>query len=215
MQIKSSVTESAQISDEFKDTISGMDKSLSDLTVQVGKCIEDLGSKIENLLLNQTGLQMEVDSIQSQPTSAGVTMRPSSTSASAASSAAHSIIDEVADRDRGKKNTIVYNLPQATDHAADKVSFLALCKTVFNLDVLVTRVMHLGKRLENKHRPLLVCFAHEDDKTTVFSHSNLLHHHDQFERIFIAPDCTKFKREKHVKSLCMLQEQVMLALLTK
>ena len=44
-----------------------MDKSLSDLTVQVGKCIEDLGSRIENLLSNQTGLQMEVDSIQSQP----------------------------------------------------------------------------------------------------------------------------------------------------
>ena len=121
-----------------KDTIRGMDKSLSDLTVQVGKCIEDLGLKIENLLLNQTGLQMEVDSIQSQPTSAGVAMRPSSTSASAASSAAHSIIDELADRDRRKKNIIIYNLPEATDHAADKVSFLALCKTVFNLDVLVT-----------------------------------------------------------------------------
>ena len=64
-------------------------------------------------------------------------MQPSSTSASAVSSAAHSIIDELTDRDRGK-NIIVYNLPQATDHAADKVSFLALCKTVFNLDVLVT-----------------------------------------------------------------------------
>ena len=71
-----------------------MDKSLSDLTVQVGKCIEDLGSKIENLS-NQTGLKMEVDSIQSQPTSAGINMRPSSTSVSAASSAAHSIIDEL------------------------------------------------------------------------------------------------------------------------
>ena len=163
-----------------KDTIRGMDKSLSDLTVQVGKCIEDLGSKIENLLLNQTGLQMEVDSIQSQPTSAGVAMRPSSTSASAASSAAHSIIDELADRDRRKKNIIIYNLPEATDHAADKVSFLALCKTVFNLDVLVTRVIRLGKRQENKHRPLLVCFAHEDDKTTVISRSNLLRRHDKF-----------------------------------
>ena len=54
--IKSSVTESAQISDGFKDIIRGMDKSMSDLTVQVSKCIEDLGSKIENLLSNQTGL---------------------------------------------------------------------------------------------------------------------------------------------------------------
>ena len=167
MHIKSSVTESAQISDGFKDTIRGIEKSLSDLTVQVGKCIEDLDLKIKNLL-SQTGLQMEVDSIQSQPISAGIDKQPSSTSTSAVSSAAHSIIDELADRDRGKKNIIVYNLPQATDHTADKVSFLALCKTVFNLDVLVTRVIHLEKRLENKHRPLLVCFAHEDDKMTVF-----------------------------------------------
>ena len=65
-------------------------------------------------------------------------MRPSSTSASAASSTAHSIIYELADRDRRKKNIIIYNLPEATDHAADKVSFLALCKTFSNLDALVT-----------------------------------------------------------------------------
>ena len=65
-------------------------------------------------------------------------MQPSSTSVSAAFSAAHSIIDELADRDRHKKNIIVYNLPEATDHAADKVSFLTNCKAVFILDVLVT-----------------------------------------------------------------------------
>ena len=145
---------------------------------------------------------MEVDSIQSQPTSAGVTMRPSSTSASASSSAAHS-----ADRDRRQKNIIIYNLPEATDHAADKVSFLALCKTVFNLDVLVTRVIRLGKRQENKHRPLLVCFTHKDEKTTVISRSNLLHRHDKFKRVFIAPDQTKFEREKHAKLVNELRER--------
>ena len=47
------------------------------------------------------------------------------TSVYAASSAAHtcSIIDELADRDRRKKNIIIYNLPEVTDHAADKVLF--------------------------------------------------------------------------------------------
>ena len=79
---------------------------------------------------------------------------------------------------------------QSPDHAADKVSFLALCKTAFNLDVLYSHSSSicLGKGLVNKHRPLLVCFAHEfdDDKTTVIFHSNLLHHHNQFEKVFIA-----------------------------
>ena len=80
----------------------------------------------------------------------------------------------VADRDRRKKNIIVYNLPEPSDRAADKVSFLALYKTIFYQDASVIRVTSLGRRLENKHRPLLVCFEHEDDKTTVISRSNLL-----------------------------------------
>ena len=189
-----------------------MDKSLSDLTVQVGKCIEDLGSRIENLLSNQTGLQMDVDSIQSQPSQpilAGISVRPSSaaTSASTASSTAHNIIDELADRDKRKKNIIVYNLPEPSDRAANKVSFLALYKTVFDQDASVIRATRLGRRLENKHRPLLVCFEHEDDKITVISRSNLLRQHDQYKRVFLAPDRTKFEREKHAKLVNELKER--------
>ena len=52
-----------------------------------------------------------------------------------------------------------------------------------------------------------MCFAHEDDKTTVISYSNLLHRHDQFERVFIAPDRTKFEWEKHVKLVNELRER--------
>ena len=73
----------------------------------------------------------------------------------------------------------------AKDHTADKNSFLTLCKTVFDLNVPVTRVVCLGKRLENKHRPLLVCFEQEDDKSTVISHSNRLCRHDQYKRYLL------------------------------
>ena len=45
------------------------------------------------------------------------------------------IVDELVNRDKRMKGIIVYNLLEATDHAA---SFLTLCKTVFNLDILVT-----------------------------------------------------------------------------
>ena len=184
---KASVTESAQISVGVNDSIKCIDKSIADLTVQVSKCIEDLGSKFENLLSNQSGLQMEVDSIQNQSPNPdnSVQLRTTTTYASAASNAAHSIIDELADRDRCKKNAIIYNLPEAKDHTADKNSFLTLCKTVFDLNVPVTRVVCLGKRLENKHRPLLVCFEQEDDKSTVISHSNRLCRHDQYKRYLL------------------------------
>ena len=68
-------------------------------------------------------------------------------------------------------------------------------------------MVRLGKRLENKHRPLLVCFEQEDDKSTVISHSNWLCRHDQYKRVFIAPDRTKFERDKHVKLVNELKER--------
>ena len=40
--------ESAQISEGLKHTVIGMEKSLTDLTVQVGKSIEDLGSTCQD-----------------------------------------------------------------------------------------------------------------------------------------------------------------------
>ena len=89
---------------------------------------------------------MEVDSIQNQSPNPdnSVQLRTTPTYASAVSNAAHSIIDELADRDRRKKNAIIYNLPEAKDRTADKNSFLTLCKTVFDLNVPVTRVVCLG-----------------------------------------------------------------------
>ena len=54
--------------------------------------------------------------------------------------------------------------------------------------------------------PLLSSIEHEDDKTPVISHSSLLHHHDQYKKVFIAPDRTKFEWEKHVKLVNELKE---------
>jgi len=34
------------------------------------------------------------------------------------------IVDELADRDRRKKNAILYNLPEAKDQEADKINVL-------------------------------------------------------------------------------------------
>ena len=131
---------------------------------------------------------MEVDLFQSQSTSAGITVRPSSTFASAASSAAHSIIDELADRDRLKKNIIIYNLPEATDHAADKVSFPSLCKTVLKQAQTLIGYMKKTKRLLFLIQ--MCCIIT-----------------NQFERVFIASDRTKFEWEKHVKLVNELKER--------
>jgi len=50
---------------------------------------------------------------------------------------------------------------------------------------------------ETIHRPLLLCFQHEEDKVTVLSRSHQLHNKESYKNVFIAPDRTKIQREKH------------------
>ena len=65
----------------------------------------------------------------------------------------------------------------------------------------------MRRKVENKHRPLLVCFESADDKVSVVSHSYLLHRHDQFKRVFIVPDRTVLQREKHQRLVIQLRER--------
>jgi len=60
----SSADKSEKLSESIKSALQRHGKSLvSTLTGHIGKCIEDVGMKIENLISNQSGLQEEFDSI--------------------------------------------------------------------------------------------------------------------------------------------------------
>ena len=61
------------------------------------------------------------------------------------------------------------------------------------------KVIRLGKRFEDKCRPLLVGVEDLSHKTTVLSHAPSLWHHTQYKDIYIAPDLTKFQRKKNRK----------------
>ena len=185
------MNESAKISNVVENLLQRFDKSLaSTLTARIGKCIEDLGVKIENLLLSQSGLQMEVDQVSKSlqdsavPVGSSIVRTTPATAYTSVLSATQSIVDELADRERRKKNVVMYDLPEAKDRVADKLSVLALLKTVYDLETPINRVVRLGRKIENKHRPLLVCFVSADDKASVVSRSYLLHHHDQYKRVF-------------------------------
>jgi len=88
------------------------------------------------------------------------------------------LVEELAERDKSEKNFVIYNLPESKDREADKLSVLSLVKTVYDLDAQINRVVCLGRRTENKHRPLLVRVELVEDKNIVVSLSYLLHHHD-------------------------------------
>jgi len=57
------------------------------------------------------------------------------------------IVDELSDRDKGKKNVIVYNLPESAQNSkSDSDSFSALCSSVYNCLFTITKLLHLGKK---------------------------------------------------------------------
>ena len=65
--------------------------------------------------------------------------------------------------------------------------------------IVTQQVLASSTTRERQHEDAGIIFENEDDKTTVISHSNLLRRYDQFDRVFISSDRTKFEREKHTK----------------
>ena len=119
-----------------------------------------------------------------------------------------SILDELTDCDRRKRNIIAYNLPESSPNSkGDSEAFAALCSCVYNCACTVTKSVRLGKKLVNKPRPLLLCLESEQDKTMLLSRSYLLRHNDSYKNVFIAPDRTKFEREKHRKLVSELRSR--------
>ena len=105
----------------------------------------------------------------------------------------------MADRERRRKNLIIYNFPKNSDHQADKAKFLELSKPVFNLDLNITKIIRLGKRNDEKRRPLLVGLDSDAAKIEVLSQSGKLRRFDQYNEVYIVADKTKYEREKHKK----------------
>jgi len=51
----------------------------------------------------------------------------------------------------------------------DRFSALSLIKTVHSLETQINRVIRLGRKIKDKHRPLPVSFENMDDKVVVVS----------------------------------------------
>ena len=107
------------------------------------------------------------------------------------------VADEIAKRDRRKRNIIIYNLPEKHDRAADKIKFFEICKEITNAEIKITKLFRLGKRFENKHRPLLVGLESDDDRACLLSAAPRLRLSAEFKRVFIAMDMIKLERVKH------------------
>ena len=157
----------------------------------IRKEISDLSAKVNALCSMNENLEKEIKSTTAS------SIAQSSVPNTQSTSAALSVIDEISDRNRRKNNLIMYNYPEGADLSADKESFISLCSTVFDLNVEVDKVLRLGRRLEEKHRPLLVRLTSECDKHAILSQTPRLRFHDQYKRVFISQDKTQSERVKH------------------
>jgi len=143
--------------------------------------------KIDSLSISNNNLQIEIENTSqslSEPVqSKSVTVTLPSTTMG--------IIDELADCDRRKKNLIVNNLPKPVpNNQSDSDAFAALCSSIYKSSFTIVKSLHLGKKLPNKQRPLLLCLESEEDKLTLLSHSYLLCHNTLYKNIYIAPNRT-------------------------
>ena len=124
---------SEKLSGSIEGALQRHEKSLvSTLTGHTGKCIKDVGTKVENLISNQSSLQEEFDSISKSLQDSCVS------NVRIAPSTAHTyttIVEKLVERDRRKRNIAMHNLLEARDREADKASALSLIKSVYCLEV--------------------------------------------------------------------------------
>ena len=168
------------------------------------KSMDEVSLKIKELSIQNNNLQMEIDTT-SESLSAPV--QPKSFASSASSNAALSIADELADRERRKKNIVVYNLTECSDRKTDIETFKALSNNVFKLDVNIAKAIRLGPKIANKQRPLLLTFEDIYDQICLLSHSHFLRRYDQYNRIYFAPDRTHLEHVKHKKVVEELKQR--------
>ena len=117
------------------------------------KSIYNLSLNFDELITQNSNIQMEIDN-----TSESINVPAQSKSYASAASPSNSalnIIDELADREKRRKNVIVYNFPEASDRKADIGSFLNMCEEVYNSDISVNncKVVCSGKSLQNNKDP--------------------------------------------------------------
>jgi len=67
---------------------------------------------------------------------------------------------------------------------------------VFGIDVKLNKTTRLGRKID---RPLLVCLDDASVRDVILYQTGKLRKFEQHKNVYISPDRTKFKRQKHQK----------------
>ena len=123
-----------------------------------------------------------------------------SNSSSASSSVVVNVVQELEDKECRKKNVLFFNIkfsePDASNLEADHNNVSKLCKDTFDLDVKILKAFHLGKKVPNKCRPLLVQFEKKNTKAKILGKSYLLKLMEPYSNVYVSVGMTKSERIK-------------------
>ena len=175
----------------------------------LSKQLDDLTQKVADLANKHLSLQSSVKSVPSQFADHASSMKIDVPMQSVVwvPNSALDIVDEMSDRERRKFKIVVYNFSEGTDRKANIKAFQTLSMDVFKLDLGIVKAVHLGPKIANKHRPLLLTVNELNDKNYLISHSHFLRRHEKFNKVFVVPDRTKLERLKHKNAVEELKQR--------
>jgi len=192
-------------------TVNNEFKQLSEQHKEVVNQITDLTARINQLVSHSNQMQTRIEDInvalRKKPDAELAQQSTSSTISQPVTNNAYDVIEEMRDRERRRRNIVVYNFSEGADRKADIEAFKALSNTVFKLDLSVSKAVRLGPKIDNKIRPLLLVLEDFDDKNFLISHSHFLKRHDDYNRVFIVPDRSKIERLKHKQAIDELKQR--------
>jgi len=119
----------------FKDWLKAELTTLQSITT-------NLASKIKDLCTQNSTLQEQLQVVSSDLANKSIP----SPSDSEPLPSIFDEADEIAECNWWKKNVIVYNLPEQTNRAADKVKFIEVCKSISDEKIDIEKLFRLGRK---------------------------------------------------------------------
>lgn len=111
-------------------------------------------------------------------------------------------IEEI-ERERKKKNILIFNLPESGEEEASKryEEDMEKCMSIFAgeleiQDLVVEKLIRIGRKRESGYRPLIVKLGSDTDRNTVLSKAKNLRHSREYSKVYLAKDLTEIEREK-------------------
>ena len=160
----------------------------------IHKAISDLSAKLNRKSLF---IRKRIGRTIKETTTTLSTIQPYNIVSDSSRSMAVDIVKELEDKER-RKNNLIFNVPEPTTPSwkADSAYISDLCRTAFNLNIEIIKLFRLGKKIDQKHRPLLICLSNHEIKAIILSKSFIFCQTSPYEDIFVSTDMTKAEQAR-------------------